>query len=158
MDALLPASRYWGLEQSELVQGFLMGQPSQIAQRAEDKLLDGIVDALPADAVTRSMQRLALFTHLPPIRKGLSQPPRAFERIKQFPNPPPRSARYQPPVAGGVFGPPPEAHKAVLTATQTRAPQAPLPTLSPRSQPRALERRIASSRGATAVGQSPRGQ
>ena len=52
-------------------------------------------------AVTRSMQRLALFAHLPPIRKHLPERPRKpFERIHPMPDPPPRSARPIP--SGGA--------------------------------------------------------
>ena len=140
------AERYWHVSQGELVQAFLEAQPQAVKEIAEDRLVDGLVDSLPVDAVARSMQRLALFAHLPPIRKELPTRSRPFSRIQQWPNPPPRSARYQPPVAGGVFGPPPEAHRPQLSTQETRAPQAPLPDVSPRTLPKEIERRIAKSR------------
>lgn len=145
------AATYWSLNQPELVQAFLEAQPERVARLAEDKLLDGIVDSLPTDAVARSMQRLALFAHLPPVRARLPKAHRAFERIEQYPNPPPRSeARPHPKCAGGLFGPPPAERDVLLDGTEIHAPQDTwqhsLPSLSPRSKPQALERRIAASR------------
>ena len=153
------ASKHWGLARNELVQTFLQEQPQRIAALAEDKLLDGIVETLPADAVARSMQRLALFAHLPPIRSRLPIAPKPFERISQAPNPPPRSARRGPAVAGGVFGPPPVADKPYMPAQETSAPpppstlreaaqHTPIPPATSRAarNPRALERQLANRR------------
>jgi hypothetical protein len=141
------AATYWQLEPAHLVQSFLEGQSERVARAAEDRLLDEIIDSLPPDAVVRAMQRLALFAHLPPIRKGLPTPTKPYERIQQYPNPPPKSAaRPTPPVAGGIFGPPPGAQTLVLDATQTRRPQDSfervLPIVSPRSKPSEIERKI----------------
>ena len=149
--------RYWGVEQNEFVQAFLETQPNRIAQVAENKLLDTIVDALPVDAVARSMQRLALFSNLPPVRNKLPTTEKKFSRIPQYPNLPAKSHTnlekgVETRVAGGVFGPVPGKKTVLLPASETHSPRnaapagAPQPALLPRSQPRELEKKIADSR------------
>jgi hypothetical protein len=144
------ASEYWGLSQSELVQSFLEAQPERVASLAQDQLLNGIVDTLPANSVAKSLQRMALYSHLPPIRSMLPKASRAFERIEQAANPPPRSGAYAlrggHSVAGGIFGPPPNAGRPMLYATQTFAPPAAPPQPSPREKPRVIDKRLATLR------------
>ena len=150
--------RYWGVEQNEFVQAFLETQPNRIAQVAENKLLDTIVDALPVDAVARSMQRLALFSNLPPVRNKLPTTEKKFSRIPQYPNLPAKSHTnlekgVETRVAGGVFGPVPgKRRRCYCQRPETHWPRnaapagAPQPALLPRSQPRELEKKIADSR------------
>ena len=151
LDLLEHVSDYasvWGLRRTELVQAFLARQPRQIAAMAENRIVDGLVDTLRPDEVTRSMQRMSLYAHMPQIRKTLPEPPKKpFERIPQFPDDPPRSAR---PLPAGVFGPRPDKdthEKAFLRATQTVNPREPgqpqpLPVLSPRGLAEALSREL----------------
>ena len=164
-------SGHWGIGQSELLQRLLAmlhaddPKSQHAAKFSEDKLVSGLVEALPAESVAKQLQKLALYSHLPPIRSKLPQkekPP--FERIPQAANPPPRSYRdvLNGPVGGGVFGPPPVNDKALLPTPNIVAPPGIAfkpPELSPRvpRDPRQLERAMANRRqegGAAAPSES----
>ena len=97
-------------------------QPERIATTEEARIIDSLVEALPAASVVRSMQRMAIYAHLPPIRNCIPPPPRKPFRslVPQPPGgapvpAPPRSATHQPP-PGAARG---------TTATTPRAPVAP---------------------------------
>ena len=162
---------YWGLQQTELLQSLLRGlqqagaDPASVraAKLAEDKLVNGLVDTLPAETVAKSLQRLALYSHLPPIRSQLpKEKQKPYERIQQARNLPPRSYRavLQGPIAGGLFGPAPVNDKAFLPKQETQAPpgRQRAPELSPRvpRDPRELERAMQQRREAEGGTPAPR--
>ncbi len=129
------AEASWGLTQGELAHAFLSSQPERIASMQEHRMLNGIVEALPADAAARSMQRLALFAHLPPIRKGMPTTSKPYSRVPHG-------------TVGGVFGPPPLEGKPLISPTQTVPPPLPISNFraAPTPKPAALERKLRAQR------------
>lgn len=121
------AHRWWNTTRSQIIQSFLSGQSEHIAFTEESRIIDSIVGLLPADAVARSMQRLALFSNLPPVHAMIPKPRQPFERILQVPSPPPRSARSAlEDQKGDLFGPSPKTGRALITAKETGPPPLPV--------------------------------
>ena len=122
---------YWGLQQTELLQSLLRGlqqagaDPASVraAKLAEDKLVNGLVDTLPAETVAKSLQRLALYSHLPPIRSQLpKEKQKPYERIQQARNLPPRSYRAscRGRSRGGSSAPPPSTTRPSCPSRRRR--------------------------------------
>lgn len=146
------AEQYWGLSPSELTQSFLRQQPVRLAAMAEDRLLDDLLQMLPAGAIARQMRRITLHAHLPAIRSHL--PSRIATHSWQsalVPAAPPHSVRdaRHPRQLNDPVGLPPLLGRVVLTSRETSAPlQRPdLPIASPRTLKISSLERHARSRG-----------
>ena len=47
---------------------------------SETKIIDALVELLPASTAARAMERLVVYSHLPPIRRHLKRPAHAYTR------------------------------------------------------------------------------
>ena len=100
----------WELSEGELVQHFLSLQPQRLKGMGEAELLYALIELLPSESAARLLRHIALFTHLPPVRKQLHRPVVPY-------------ARAVPTQSGGVFGPTPPPGKPHLGATQRQSPR-----------------------------------
>eukprot|EP00308_Calcidiscus_leptoporus_P000682 CAMPEP_0119400546 /NCGR_PEP_ID=MMETSP1334-20130426/141924_1 /TAXON_ID=127549 /ORGANISM="Calcidiscus leptoporus, Strain RCC1130" /LENGTH=545 /DNA_ID=CAMNT_0007424457 /DNA_START=1 /DNA_END=1638 /DNA_ORIENTATION=+ len=128
---IMSQSQIWGFTEEQLMQRFLEAQPTRLTMHGEQQLIASLIELLPASTAARTMERYALFSHFPPIRRHI---------------PPVRENVYKPAHApsGGVFGSPPDASGLQLTTTQVQrptsndfkaaSPRAALPSASPMSK------------------------
>ena len=97
---VLASAAHWGLGESELLRQLLVEQPDRLARLEAERIVHALIDLLPPSHSAAALTRLALHSHLPPIRRRLElgRAEKPFRRIEV------PSTAY-----GGVFGKPPPA-------------------------------------------------
>ena len=93
---VLSSAAHWGLGESELLRQLLVEQPDRLARLEAERIVHALIDLLPPSHSAAALTRLALHSHLPPIRRRLElgRAEKPFRRIEV------------PSAYGGLFGEP----------------------------------------------------